>query len=116
MSALCGQGVKEAYDAILALGGRQGMGQACLWPERKSLQFELNEVIGASESPAWAEFFREGFDKFVAQTNVRDPTYDCKGYLAKTEKSASNAMARWHTAVGKTVTSGVSPPARSKRQ
>jgi len=91
MRALCGQGVAEAYGAILSLALREGIGEACRWPVNKIGEPALAEILSAVSTDR--AVFRAAYDRMLEtgeETSgpiIRLPTLSvgerqgrCRGY------------------------------------
>jgi len=101
MRALCGQGVAEAYGAILSLALREGIGEACRWPVNKIGEPALSEILSAVSTDR-AVYFRAAYDRML-ETGRKpvDPSYDCRRYQSVSDKAVAEDMAKWRRAIGR---------------
>jgi len=88
-SALCGEGVAEAYNAVLALAGRAGTGEACGWPKTNDAKL-AQTYIANIKNPGRQQVFKEGFDLFYPSKGPDDRA-DCKKLRGKIDDAAKVA-------------------------
>jgi hypothetical protein len=101
-NALCGRGVKEAFDAVLSLAARTGIGEFCRWPNRPDVAADTTEVLGFAESLGRADSFKSQFDTSRASGRVIGETnrgYDCQKYLPIVDEMVRRSMYDWRLAM-----------------
>lgn len=101
LSALCGQGIIEANLALLTLGSRDGIGEACGWPPRKTAARELIEILSWVRDPQQREFLRDTYNQSRDDgrtIRTHNPGYDCGRYLPVIEKVLPEKIAAWRSA------------------
>ena len=90
--ALCGQGVKEAYDALMSLGVEIGMANACGWkpahPEDRAIANAYLESVANIERRAkWMH----AFTPFANDTTGPDDRQNCRRLRPEIERRAAAA-------------------------
>lgn len=89
LSALCGPGVKETYDAILKVASRTSMASACGWPRTDDLA-HFDTFLAKVGDPARRKQYREAFDK-VNSGRGPDNLQDCPRQRERVETAARSA-------------------------
>lgn len=92
LDALCGNGVKEAYQAILSMAARAGMAQACKWPTSNAASVAAAHIANISD-PRRQAFTQKAYDGMYASSlkGPNDPA-DCKRLRPKMEEKAKQAQ------------------------
>lgn len=91
LDALCGNGVKEAYQAILSVAGRAGMAQACKWPKSNAASVAAAHIANISD-PQRQAFTQKAYDGMYASSlKGPDNPADCKRLRPKIEEKAQHA-------------------------
>lgn len=86
LGALCGSGVREAYDAILALAGRAGMQKACRWFAVDDAKV-AREYIARMTDQRRQEQFRSDFERmYNGGTSRPDDLSQCENVRKRTEQ------------------------------
>jgi hypothetical protein len=101
-SALCGVGVKEAYDVALSLGLRQGTGEFCNWPARGDIPSALSTVLSEMGKYGREDQLKSAYTKMVESgrnTGRAERGYDCNAYHAKIDAMVDEAVSKWRAAV-----------------
>ena len=91
LDALCGDGVSEAYSAVLSLAGRAGMAEACNWVQGDEMQM-ARSYIGTLKDAGRREQFQKALDTHYSSSRKGpDKPDDCKRRRAKVEENAKLA-------------------------
>jgi hypothetical protein len=101
-SALCGIGVKEAYDVALDLGLRQGIGEFCHWPVRGDISTTLSAVLSDMAKYGRSEQMKSAYSKTLEtgrDIGRTEKGYDCNAYHAKVDTMVDAAVSMWRAAV-----------------
>lgn len=90
--ALCGAGVSEAYSAILSIGSRAGMAEACRWPSSDGPKVAM-AYIGLVADPMRKDHFQQGYDRqYSSGRKGPDKPDDCKRLRSKIEEANKSAV------------------------
>jgi hypothetical protein len=119
LGSLCGEGVREAYDAILKLGILAGRARQCGWTEADDSK-AVSRYISAMKDGGRRVQFQQGFDSMV-YADTRANTYGVVdlvdlcglGLKMQIERNASDARRRLR--FGAAVELQVTPPGHSGR-
>jgi hypothetical protein len=101
-SALCGVGVKEAYNAAIALGSRQGIGEFCNWPLRADIPAELSAILSDMGKYGRSDQMKAGYEKMLESgrnTGRSEKGYDCKAFHTKLDTMVDEAVANWRASI-----------------
>ena len=92
LDAFCGPGVKEAYSALLSIGGRAGMAKACSWTPSDGPKVAL-EYIDSIADPARRNQFQQGYERNYA-SGLKGPNNpeDCRRLREKIDKADKSSM------------------------
>jgi hypothetical protein len=91
LHALCGEGVKESYRAILSIAGRSGMAAACHWPPDDG-KAVVAKFLASLKDAKRREQFRQAFDKHhgAVHDGPDDPA-DCRRLRRRIDDDARHA-------------------------
>jgi hypothetical protein len=101
-SALCGVGVKEAYDVASYLGLRQGIGEFCNWPFRADIPPTLSTVLSEMARYGRKNDLKSEYAKMVEigrNTGRTERGYNCSAYHAKIDIMVDQAVSSWRIAI-----------------
>jgi len=91
LSALCGAGVSDAYDAILSLAGRAGTAEGCGWPKNGDARAALAYIANIKEAGRREQFKKEFDEMYQSSRKGPDDRADCSRLRSKIEQSAKAA-------------------------
>jgi hypothetical protein len=103
--ALCGLGVKEAYNVALRLGLRQGIGEFCNWPLRRDIPATLSTLLSEMAKYGREDLLKSAYAKTVEEgRNIgqKNTGYDCSAYHAKIDAMVDEAVSSWRAAMSHT--------------
>ena len=87
LEALCGEGVREAFNAVSALAERAGMQKACRWPPTSDDAKIAREYIARMTDRRRQEQFRSVFEELYNGGNRRpDNLNECGAVRKRTEQ------------------------------
>ncbi len=91
LEALCGAGIREAYGAVLAIGGRTGMAEACHWPSSDGPAVAATYMASISDVKR-REQFQRGYDQqYSGARRGPDNPDDCRRLRPKIEEKTKQA-------------------------
>lgn len=91
--ALCGEGVREAYGAILAIAGRTAKAEACHWPADDG-KAVVEKFLVSLKDVERSKQFRQDYDRFYKTvSNGRNDVKKCQRFRKKIEDDARQARA-----------------------
>lgn len=97
LEALCGEGVSQAHEALLAIAARAGMAQACGWPKTQGPSVAAAYIAKVADAKRRAFNQTAYDDMFASSQKGPDDRADCKRLRTKIEdgsKRAENALPR----------------------
>lgn len=100
-SALCGPGVWEAFDALLAEASRQRIGAFCGWAPRADMDAHLSILLQYAAKQGRSELFQHALAEAADTRREIAPDYDCGGMQTKVDALVENGMRHFLHATGR---------------
>jgi hypothetical protein len=103
-SALCGAGVKEAYNVALALGARVGIGEFCNWPSRVDIPATLATIVSETAKYGRSAQMKAAYEKMFESgrnTGHSEKAYDCSAFHAKLDAMVDDAVSSWRASIAR---------------
>jgi hypothetical protein len=92
LGALCGDGIAEAFSAILSLAGRTGMAEFCNWPKNKSdFDLVMNYIEKLDTAERKDQFRTTYFQRYRSGVSGPDNLTDCSKLRTQVEQRAAEA-------------------------